>query len=129
MDKRTNQQNRYYKGVILPLIADYLRERGAKVTNDQADLFIKYLVGFTTPEIKHMGYIISKGLPRSSTELNTKEFCEFVEKIIARFAQAPFYKMIALPDETPPFGTRYNAKGFLEPIPDIEHKANYRYAG
>lgn len=127
--RRSNAQCRYYKGVVLPLIAEYLREGGAKVTNEQADYFIKYLVGYVTPEVKHMNYIISTGLPRSTTELNTKEFCEFVEMIIARFAQAPFYKMIALPNETPPFGTRYNTNGFLEPIPDDEIKANYRYAG
>lgn len=96
LKKRSLKQNSYYKGVVLPMFSQYLRESGCKVTNEQVDLLLKEWVCFVRDVEMPGGEII--GVPRSTTELDTKEMSNFTEQVIAEIAiRFQFY--IPLPDE------------------------------
>lgn len=69
---RTNQQNRYFHGVILKVLSD---ELGYTTEEMKEVVRAKFLKGFK--DIQGIDYIYLK----STTELSTKEFEELNEKI------------------------------------------------
>lgn len=89
-DKRSNRQNRYFHGVVLPLLSEE--------------------TGFTTNEIKSLlknmflGYqkLLPNGLEvdliKGTAELDTKEFEEFLEKV-RRFSAQELDVQIPMPNE------------------------------
>ena len=85
--RRSNKQNDYYWGVVLRLIS---YESG--YTSEQAhELFRK---AFLKSDEVSMGNIHNE-VPRSTTELSTNEFNEYIEKI-KQFA-TEFYSLV-IPD-------------------------------
>ena len=89
--QRSSEQNRYWWGVLIKAIANWLREAGNDVTDNDVHEFIK---------MKYLGKreVIINGKPferyRSTTELNTDEFSELKEKIQRDFST----KGLVIPD-------------------------------
>ena len=72
--KRTEQQNRYYWGVYLPLIAEKTGE------GDLDSLHTLFKGKFLTQGIKKvLGH--ATRITKSTTELSTSEFCEYIMNI------------------------------------------------
>ena len=82
--KRSNEQNKYWWGVVIRRIGNWLREDGNDVTDEDVHEFIK---------MKYLGKkeVVINGKTferyRSTTELNTLEFSELKDKIQRDFAQ------------------------------------------
>lgn len=96
--RRSLPQNNYYKGVVVPMFRDFLNSYGNNVSNEFADRMLKLGVDFTREVKMPDGEIEIE--PRSTTELSTTEFNEFVEKVIA-WAALEWNFEIPLPNETP----------------------------
>lgn len=78
--KRSNNQNRYYHGVIIPIVKNCLKEAGYIMNNDEVHellklkflrevLFIDENTGDVTERVK------------STTELSTSAFMDYVSEI------------------------------------------------
>lgn len=78
-NSRSSQQNRYYWGVVVPLVTEGLINAGYQVSSAQAHEFIKS--EFTNQEIINTQTGEIKNIPGSTTTLNTKEFCLLIERI------------------------------------------------
>ena len=82
--KRSNEQNKYWWGVLIKGIGDWLRESGNDVTDEDVHEFIK---------MKYLGKkeVVINGKTferyRSTAELTTLEFSDLKEKIQRDFAQ------------------------------------------
>jgi hypothetical protein len=78
--KRTNPQNRYWWGVMLKLITDYMNEQGYELTEqDWHDYYVNK---------GYFGYkdILGLQVPRGSSEATTLEFNEVFDKIQKEWA-------------------------------------------
>lgn len=82
-NRRSNPQNRYYFGVVVPLVKGGLEDLGHELTEDEAHDFLK-------AKFNSVGDI-----PKSTTGLNKEQFGEYLEKI-QRFAAE--YLSITIPD-------------------------------
>lgn len=82
-NKRSNQQNRYYFGLVVPMIQKSINDLGHDFTKEEIhewlkDKFnLKEVVNFNTGEYDY--------IPQSTTRLNKSDFSEYVDKI-QRFA-------------------------------------------
>lgn len=94
-DKRSNQQNRYYWGCVIPLVKEGLREAGYDdiKTDEHAHEVLKHL--FLKKEIKNNNTDEVIQLSKSTTELNKLEFNEFIEEV-AMWASS--YLSIVIPE-------------------------------
>ena len=86
--QRSNPQNRYYRGVVVPIIADFMGESTDYVHGILAHMFLKV--------------IDDRGFERvrSTADLNTTEFEQYTENC-RRFGMAEFGLHIPLPNEAP----------------------------
>lgn len=78
--KRTNPQNRYWWGVMLKLVTDYMNEQGYELTEqDWHDYYVNK---------GYFGYkdILGVQVPRGSSEATTLEFNEVIDKIQKEWA-------------------------------------------
>jgi hypothetical protein len=96
---RSNQQNRYYWGVVVKLLTESIGMAAEDVHNA-----LKYHYLGESPSEK--APILARCRAKSSTSLTTKEFAEFVDQVIADAADgsltgAPV--MIPLPNEVDGF--------------------------
>jgi hypothetical protein len=91
--ERTVQQNRYYWGVIIPLVRNALREAGYRATKDTAHRLIKHL--FVQDELinEQTGELIS--FTGSTSTLSKEEFMVLIARI-QQWAAEEFG--IAIPD-------------------------------
>lgn len=96
LKKRSLKQNSYYKGIVLPQFAAYLREQGCKLTDAQVDLLLKEWSDFMSDEEMPDGSIAR--VPRSTAESDTIEMSKFTERAIAEIAMR-FQFYIPLPDK------------------------------
>lgn len=76
--KRSNPQNSYYWGVVIPLVQKAINEYGNEYDSEDTHEFLKKEFNYKEVEIGD-GYFIK--LPESTTKLNTAEFNEYKEKI------------------------------------------------
>ena len=89
--KRSSEQNKYWWGVVVKMIADWLRSYGNDVTDNDTHEFLK---------MKYLGKkeVIINGKTfernRSTSELNTQEFSDLKEKVQRDFA----VKGLVIPD-------------------------------
>lgn len=91
-DKRSNPQNRYYWGLVVPLIQKGIKDLGTELTKEETHEFLK--ARFNVQELyKDTGEQIS--IPVSTTRLNKEQFSEYIEKI-QRFASE--FLSITIPD-------------------------------
>lgn len=77
---RSNSQNRFYHGVVVPIIVELLREYGNDADCDIAHAFCKDM--FLPPAgVKRVKVGKVSHESRSSTWLNTMEWEEYIERI------------------------------------------------
>lgn len=94
--KRSLNQNAYYHAVCVPLVKDGLFDVGYKLTNEQTHEYLKEtflrqeITNETTGEVKYIN--------RSTTELKTIEFNEYIYEIIS-WASEYLNIKIPLPNE------------------------------
>ena len=75
---RSSEQNRYFHGVVLPLIADHLGDINLDTTKDLLkSMFLKEQRMIKTKKDKMKEVTVIRG----SRELSTKEFEEFMSKV------------------------------------------------
>lgn len=84
--KRSNPQNAFYWGVVIPILKNAFIELGYLWNDDATHDFIKKVVAETDPEtITEEVVFKSSGLIetriKSTSELTTTEFCQYVETI------------------------------------------------
>lgn len=75
---RSNQQNRYYWGAVIPIIQDAMKKVGVSMSIEQVHELLKYKflqIEYVTTD----GEIINS--VGSTKELNPSEFNEYLEKI------------------------------------------------
>lgn len=93
---RSNQANRYFHGVVVPAMRDYMNEQqGRKVTNEMAKTAIKDAVIGEDFLIRETGQTL-RVIPETHT-MDTQQFGEFVEACIAWLAEAN----VIVPDAEP----------------------------
>lgn len=96
---RSNNANRYYWGVVIPLITAFFRGHGNYVDDEDTHEFLKLRVGKLAQVIVLPDGEVVKGLG-STAKLTTAEFEQYLERIRAWAAE---YSMIVpLPNEPPP---------------------------
>jgi len=78
--KRSLNQNAYYHGVVVSLVRDGLIDVGYRLSNEQTHEFIKEQ--FLRTEITNEQTGEVKTINRSTTELTTTEFNEFIYDVI-----------------------------------------------
>ncbi len=74
---RSNEQNRYYHGVVLKMIADYCGYRGADEIEGLHEEFKRKFL----PKVGRLNIV------KSTSSLNTVEFSEYIESIRAWAAE------------------------------------------
>jgi hypothetical protein len=90
--RRTNQQNRYYWGAVVPIVRDGMKELGVELSTDGVHELLKFR--FLKQELTtNDGEIIQT--VRSSTELTPQEFNDFIASIQQWSAE---YLGIDIPD-------------------------------
>lgn len=96
--KRSNNQNRYYWGVVIPLVLEMFTDAGNDTTAEEVHEFLKEYVGgstfvrlLVTPDLKRRSVV------RSSTTLTTDEWESFMEMV--RAWAATMGCQIPLPNE------------------------------
>lgn len=97
--KRTDPQNRYYWGLVVPAVRAGLIALGWEdMTNDElAHEYLKYKFGKTEHVNKHTGEVVC--LPTSTAEMNTLEFTEYIEQV-REWAAKDLYITIPDPNTT-----------------------------
>jgi hypothetical protein len=76
--RRTNQQNRYYWGAVVPIVRDGMKALGVELSTDGVHELLKFR--FLKQELTtNDGEIIQT--VRSSTELTPQEFNDFIASI------------------------------------------------
>lgn len=77
---RSNQQNRYYFGCIVPIICEAFKDLGHRINREECHEFLKSKcnpVDVITPDGEFLG-----SLPGSTKELSTAEFSEYVDRVV-----------------------------------------------
>jgi hypothetical protein len=75
--QRTNEQNKYYWGVVIPILADYFGYESDEMHMVLRGKFLRI------HDEKHPDFVIAK----STTKLSTTDFVEYIE-VIQRWAAA-----------------------------------------
>lgn len=92
--KRSNPQNRYYWGVVLPLIQQGINNLGNEFTIDDTHDYLK--AEFNTKDVIIVDEL--KTIPQSTANLTTEEFNTYIEKCV-RFAAEMIGIIIPEPNE------------------------------
>ena len=77
-NKRSEQQNRYYFGIVVPLVQDGIANLGTELSKQETHEFLKGKFNYQEI-IKETGEYIQ--VPRSTTILNKEGFSEYIQKI------------------------------------------------
>lgn len=93
LNKRSNQQNRYYFGLVVPLVQQGIKDLGTELTKEETHEFLKARFNLSDLTNKETGESIS--IPISTTRLNKEQFGEYIEKI-QRFASE--FLNVVIPD-------------------------------
>lgn len=78
-NKRSNPQNRYYWGLVIPLIQQGIGHLGTELTKEETHEFLKARYNFEEIINTETGEAIS--IPKSTTRLNKSQFSEYIEHI------------------------------------------------
>lgn len=78
-DKRSNPQNRYYFGLVIPLIQKGIKDLGTELTKEEVHDFLKSKFNLIEVVNKNTGEY--ELFPQSTTRLTKETFSEFIEKI------------------------------------------------
>lgn len=78
-NKRSSQQNRYYWGLVVPIVQKGIKDLGTEITKEECHEFLKARFNYDEIINEQTGECIS--LPRSTTALNKEQFSEYIGKI------------------------------------------------
>lgn len=92
---RSNPQNAYYWGVIIPMVTDAINHLGNSFTKEETHEFLKARFNFKQVEVIEGHYI---DMPQSTSKLDTKEFMTYIENI-QQFASVMLNTYIPSPNE------------------------------
>lgn len=97
--KRSDAQNRYIHGVMVPVVRDWIRETtGEKKTHDEVYLWLRTGILGQTPVISEvMGTQVITMSGKRFSAMNTKEFAEAIEFIADELAAKDCY--VPMPKE------------------------------
>ena len=95
--KRTNKQNAFYWGVVIPMVTEFMQEAGNDVDGEDVHLYLKGEVG-KLREVIHLPSGEIAMITQTSTQLSTQEWEIYIEKI-RRWA-AEFSLLIPFPGES-----------------------------
>ena len=100
--RRSSDQNRYYWGVVLPMLAEAFQDAGNAISpnnpDDLKDLHDFLKARFLPPRILADGRGEAHGLPPSTAGLSTTAFAEYTERV-RQFAAEYFSLNIPDPGE------------------------------
>lgn len=101
-NKRSNPQNRYYWGLVVPLVQMGIKDLGTDITKEECHEFLK--AKFNAQELvnEETGEYIQ--IPRSTTALNKEQFCEYISKI-QQFASE--FLNVVIPDPSTQLALTY----------------------
>lgn len=92
-DKRSNQQNRYYFGLVIPLFQKGMQTKGMDVTKEEVHAMLKARFNFSEVVNESDGEFLR--VPMSTTRLNKEGFSEYIAKIQQLAAE---FLEIVIPD-------------------------------
>lgn len=92
-DKRSNQQNRYYFGLVIPLFQKGLQAKGIDVTKEETHEFLKARFNYSELVNESTGEFLQ--VPMSTTRLNKGGFSDYIGKIQQLAAE---FLEIVIPD-------------------------------
>jgi hypothetical protein len=92
-NKRTNPQNRYYWGLVIPMIQKGIEDMGTELTKEETHEMLK--AKFNYSELVNTSTGECELIPRTTSTLTTVQFMGYLEKI-QRFA-AEFLGLV-IPD-------------------------------
>lgn len=92
-NERSNKQNRYYHGLVIPMIQAGIKDLGTDLSKDEVHEFLKSKFNGIELVNKRTGQY--ETVPGSTTRLNKEEFNIYIEKI-QRFAAE--FLSIVIPD-------------------------------
>lgn len=96
--RRSLKQNRFYFGVILPLAAEFMRDLGNDMDDEEAHNWLKEHVGKLVKNVESPSGVRTRTI-RSSRDLTTAEWEDYMQRIRAWAAE--FDLMLPLPNEPP----------------------------
>lgn len=79
LDKRSNPQNRYYFGLVVPMIQSGIEHLGTELTKGETHEFLKSRFNVQEVTNTDTGEMVS--IPKSTTRLSKEQFSEYIGKI------------------------------------------------
>lgn len=101
-NKRSNPQNRYYWGLVVPLVQMGIKELGTEITKEECHELLK--ARFNTEELVNTETGECIKLPRSTTNLNKEQFSDYISKI-QQFASE--FLNVVIPDPSTQLALTY----------------------
>lgn len=95
-NKRSTPQNRYYFGIVVPMIRAGFIDLGHELTKDETHEFLK--ARFNSKQVVNEDTGEAIEIPQSTTRLSKTDFMEYIEKI-QRFAATYLNMVIPDPNE------------------------------
>ena len=92
-DKRSDPQNRYYWGLVVPIVQKGINDLGTELTRDETHEFLKARFNSEGIVNNNTGEVVE--VPKSTTRLSKFQFMEYIERI-QRFAAE--FLSIVIPD-------------------------------
>jgi len=93
LSKRSTPQNRYYWGLVIPMVQHGVKDMGTDLTKEETHEFLKARFNFEEIVNHESGEAIS--IPKSTTRLNKMQFSDYIAKI-QQFASE--FLNIVIPD-------------------------------
>ena len=93
--KRSNEQNAYYWGVVIPLMTEAINQLGHDLDEEETHEFLKSRFNTKQVEVFDGHYI---DIPQSTRKLDTKDFMDFIDRI-QKFAATMLNLYIPSPNE------------------------------
>lgn len=94
--KRSNPQNSFWHGVVIPIMQQALKDAGHLMTNEQTHELLKLRFLKETILVNESGEYIER--VKSTTELTTTQFMELISEV-QRFAVEYFNVIVPDPNE------------------------------
>lgn len=79
INQRSLPQNRFYWGLVIPIIQQGIKHLGTDITKEECHEFLKSK--FNCQELVNEDTGECVQLPRSTTALSKEQFCEYISKI------------------------------------------------
>lgn len=100
--QRTLPQNRYYWGLVIPMIQQGLKDMGTEVNKEEVHEFLKSRFNYQEVINKGTGEYVT--IPKSTAGLNKEQFSQYIEKI-QQFASE--FLNIVIPDPNTQMAIEY----------------------